>query len=372
MKNPRFWAGALVLLAALLMFVIVKAGQIVVLRPWPVAPGTAERLGLPEPVAASLALASLAPSSHNAQMWKIRVLSESEVLVMLDEKRLLPAVDPERREALLSMGAFLENLVRGAATQGLEAKVVLPAEEPLGVEIARVRFQPGPARAGTLEALLSRDTFRGALPQEDLPRETVEALAGTAPSRWVFFPAGSAGGSWIRDSLAEANRVQASRDAVQEELAGWLRFSPKSVSRHRDGLTPAGMGLSMPVRAFMALFFSEESATGKSFREAGIKKAHEQVDSCAGFFVLASPDGKSRSILQAGRDLEAFWLEAVRKGVAVHPMSQVLEESPWKEQIASRLGIRGTVQMVLRVGLAPSAPRPVSPRRPLEAFVERP
>jgi hypothetical protein len=373
-KNLKVWVAVVLVLSASLAFVLVRASRVVIHRPWPLAPGEAEKIGLPEPVAASLALASLAPSSHNTQPWKVRVLSDREVLVLLDEERLLPAVDPERREALVSVGAFLENLVRGAESQGLSAKVELTIGDPAGLEVARVRFASANGNGETkiLEAILARDTFRGPLPADALPDETVRALAGTAPSRWAFFPPGSPEGTWIREALAESNRVQASRDDAMEELAAWIRFSPGAVERHKDGLTTSGMGLPAPIRAFMALSFNEKSVTGKSFREAGAKKAREQAESCAGFFVLESPDGSPRSAVQAGRDLESFWLEAVLRGVAVHPMSQVLEESPWKEEAAARLGKGGTVQMLLRVGLANRPPRPVSPRRPLDGFVEKP
>jgi hypothetical protein len=373
-KNPKMWVAVFLALAALLAFALFRASRVVVHRPWPLAPGEAERLGLSEPLAASLALASLAPSSHNTQPWKVRVLSDREVSVLLDEGRLLPAVDPERREALVSVGAFLENLVQGAAAMGLKAEVEPTIDDPAGIEVARVRFEPGNGTGETkiLEAILARDTFRGPLPADALPDETVQALAGTALSRWAFFPSGSPAGKWIREALGESNRVQASRDDAMEELAAWIRFSPGAVARHRDGLTTSGMGLPAPIRAFMALFFNEKSVTGKAFREAGARKAREQAEACAGFFVLESPDGSPRSAVQAGRDLESFWLEAVLRGVAVHPMSQVLEESPWKEEVATRLGTAGTVQMLLRVGLANSPARPVSPRRPLDSFVEKP
>lgn len=367
-------AGSLVALGILLLLAFAWKGRIVTLRPWPVSPEEARKAGLPGRVANTLALASLAPSSHNAQMWKVRVLSDTELLVMTDESRLLPAVDPDRREALVSIGAFLENLPRGASTQGLEAGIEILAESPTDTLVARVTLAPGKEPAGpeVLESLLRRETFRGKLGTGEIPSETLEALGGTAPSRWTWFAADTPEAAWIREALEESNRAQAARDDAQEELADWIRFSPGESARRRDGLTPAGMGIPRPLRAFMAFFFDKKDVTGKSFREAGVKKAREQSRSCAGFLVLASPDGSARSALQAGRDLEALWLEATLGGVALHPMSQALEESPWKEQAASRLGIEGTVQMILRAGLAVSPPRPVSSRRPLAEFVERP
>jgi hypothetical protein len=73
------------------------------------------------------------------------------------------------------------------------------------------------------------------------------------------------------------------------------------------------------------------------------------AESPSGAWIREALDGANRS--QASRD-------------------DAMEE--WKDQIASRLGIRKTVQGVLRVGLATTPSRPVSPRRSLESFVERP
>lgn len=179
-KNLKLWLLVALALSASLAFVFARAGRVVVLRPWPLEAGEAERLGLSEPVAASLALASLAPSSHNTQPWKVRVMSEREVLVLLDEKRLLPAVDPERREALVSIGAFLENLVRGAESQGLAAKVEITADGPSGTGSARVSFEPAAAggEKKILEAILARNTFRGPLPADPSPPRPFGASRG--------------------------------------------------------------------------------------------------------------------------------------------------------------------------------------------------
>ena len=54
--------------------------------------------------------ASLAPSGHNSQPWFVRVLNQNEWIIGVDPQRRLPAVDPDNREILLSIGAFAENL----------------------------------------------------------------------------------------------------------------------------------------------------------------------------------------------------------------------------------------------------------------------
>ncbi|MFV0291643.1 MAG: hypothetical protein ACK5IJ_12220, partial [Mangrovibacterium sp.] len=68
---------------------------------------------------------SLAPSSHNAQMWRVTPLDNSSFEVSLEAERLLPMVDPQHREAWISIGAFVENCVLAAADLGFRAEVTL-------------------------------------------------------------------------------------------------------------------------------------------------------------------------------------------------------------------------------------------------------
>lgn len=65
--------------------------------------------------------ASFAPSGHNSQPWKVRIISPREWMIEVDESRRLPVVDPDNRELLLSIGAFVENLSITAGAMGLIA-----------------------------------------------------------------------------------------------------------------------------------------------------------------------------------------------------------------------------------------------------------
>jgi hypothetical protein len=62
-------------------------------------------------------------------------------------------------------------------------------------------------------------------------------------------------------------------------------------------------------------------------------------------------------------------LLAREHGVGIHPMTQVLEEEPWRTGIASALGLREPMQFVLRVGRVDSYPDPVTLRRRVGDFV---
>jgi len=72
---------------------------------------------------AILYYASLAPSGHNSQPWYVKVKSPNEWIISADPNRRLPAVDPQNREVMLSIGAFVENLTIAAGTFGLQAEI---------------------------------------------------------------------------------------------------------------------------------------------------------------------------------------------------------------------------------------------------------
>jgi hypothetical protein len=55
-------------------------------------------------------------------------------------------------------------------------------------------------------------------------------------------------------------------------------------------------------------------------------------------------------------------------GIAIHRMTQILEEVSSSESVAKALGIGATPQFLLRVGYVPRYPEPVSPRMPVTWF----
>jgi hypothetical protein len=75
------------------------------------------------------------------------------------------------------------------------------------------------------------------------------------------------------------------------------------------------------------------------------------------------------ALLGAGRRFERMALSLRERSIAAQPMSQALEEAPWRDTLAGELGLPGAVQFVVRVGYVDHYPEPVSPRRPLAAFV---
>ena len=142
----------------------------------------------------------------------------------LDPARRLPAVDPDDRESLLSLGAFLENLALAAGALGRAAEIrILAGNDPRG--LVEVRLSPAAPSGFDLNQITSRRTVRGGFLDRELEPGVVPELTRLAGGGLHYFPASSEHGRCMARGALEAFSAQSARDAAQAELAQWLRFS---------------------------------------------------------------------------------------------------------------------------------------------------
>lgn len=319
-----------------------------------------------------LHLASLAPSGHNSQPWKVRVAGPGRWMVEADPARRLPAVDPENRELLLSLGAFVENLSLAAGSLGFRAEAETMAEGRGDGDIVRISLFPDRRRPFPVELMRLRRTVKKGQASREISSKDLKALFRHMEGFAHYFPRGSRHASCIRDATAEAFRTQSFRDDAQEELVRWLRLSNRSVKEHRDGLTVAGMEISGAPGWYLRNFGKPEDFLKHSFREQGADLAAKTAAEGGGWIVVTSRGDSVSDLIETGRRFERMALEARALGIGIHPMTQVLEEATGQDVIAASHGRPMHLQFVLRAGYVEKYPKPVSPRRPLPSFVRGP
>ncbi len=308
---------------------------------------------------------AMAPSSHNAQMWQVKILSDHELIVMLDPNHTLPQVDPLNRESMISLGCFIENMVEAAPKYNLAANVRILAQNTADTEIAAVVFKPKTMDGNwdkAIENIENRHTLRIPYLKKELTKPDLNRLKGVSQNS-VYFPLNSREGQYLKEAIIQATKQQVADDAKQNELAGLMRFSKKEAAANKDGLTPEMMGLSGIAKWFVTTFFNQNTVLSKSFRKQTVSTVKKQAENCAGFIIISSPDQSIESLVNSGRTLEKLLLKATELKIAVHPLSAPLEESPWQEEIAGAIGIKQEVQMILRVGYVKDYGKPVSQRR---------
>lgn len=315
-----------------------------------------------------LGYASLAPSGHNAQPWRVRV-GDGELSIGSDQARWLPKVDPTNREVTLSLGAFVENLLIAAPAFGYGADIEVMAPSPSGDAI-RVRLEPAAPRLTQLEKLRVRRTIRVGHSTRELSTADVAALRTAAGVEYAhFFARTSKQGRLLAEGTLEANIAQTARDDAQEELADWIRWSDVDARARRTGFTPESLEITGLAGWYVRHFMDRKAVLGKRFRAQSVARVRQQVARYGGWLVITSADATAAAIVDAGRRCERMWLSARERSIAVHPMSQMLEEAPFKDHIVRGLDLPGKAQFILRVSYVHQYPKPVSLRVPVSWFV---
>jgi hypothetical protein len=317
-----------------------------------------------------LYLASLAPSGHNSQPWRVRIETPHRWTVETDESRRLPAVDPEDRELVLSLGAFVENLSIAAGAAGFFADIHPTDADTDTVNQSSIQVtlhRDGPT-GYPVRRLTSRRTVKHGHLSKLLGNRDIEILSETLDGRLFYFPAGSQHAECIREAAVENYRIQAMRMEAQEELVKWLRLNNREARKHRDGLSTEGMELAGIQGWYLRHIASSDDFLKESWRLKGIDMTAELAGQGAGWLIVTSPGRTRADLLETGRRFERMALLTRELGIGIHPMTQILEEKHGLSQFADHHGEKNHPQFVLRVGYLDRYPDPVSLRRPVDWF----
>jgi hypothetical protein len=346
-----------------------------------------------DPRRRALAYAITAPNPHNLQPWLVDLREADAIVLYTDPQRILPQTDPFGRQILIGHGAFLELLVMALAEHGLTAQVALwPQGELPGTlndwaannkPIARISLQQGSRKDPLFAQILKRHTpktlydMARPVPPEELQRllsvQSNEAptrvrLAGTVDTAQV---------AALRKLCWESSQIEINTPRTMMESIRLVRVGPGEILQHRDGIS-----INSPfVRSLTALgMFNRSQAPAPG--SAGHKNAMERFEghshSAMGFVWLSSSNTRTDQI-NAGRAYVRLHLQATAQGIAMHPMSQALQEFPEMRphyERAHQLMLNkpapssaqdDTVQMFCRIGY--SATVSPTPRRALDNFV---
>lgn len=312
----------------------------------------------------ALALAARAPSAHNTQPWLVHREGHS-LLLQADPTRHLAHGDPRRRDLSLALGGFLEALRRALAAEGVRAQ----AAEPAPGSVAALALSGEVPRDGESASLLRR-RCTSRLPYG--PREpggaALAALAVAASAhglRLHVVARGSAEHARWTEGFAAACREGWLDGQAVAELRRWVRFDPEGARPCEDGLSthclelPAEAGLALRGllqpglwRALDALWLAPLLAARLAQAEAALVERTPLL-ACLIRDVQApvhTVHGAAHAeLLGAGAGVLAVWLEATRQGLAVHPLSPLLDRRGWA--LARGLGVDATCPVfVFRLG----------------------
>ncbi len=317
-----------------------------------------------------LQLASLAPSGHNTQPWFVKYIEPYHWIIYNDKSKWLPAVDPTQRETILSIGAFLQNLEYAASQAGYDCHFTLLATSNKDEQIMDVQLKKSVGSIQyDIQKIKERRTVRSNYLNDVLKKEDIVFLYENESDFIQFIPNTTKEHVWLNKQTIEANKIQVYRDSAEKELSDWIRFSSKDVKAHCDGLTVASMEIEGITAWYVRNFYDKDDVMKNSFREKSLDTVKKQVAQSAGWWLITSKDNAVATLLETGKRLQRIWLKMKERNIAIHPMTQILEEAAIKKSFLSSFGLSDNVQFILRTGYVKQYTAPVSLRRPVDWFV---
>ncbi|MBI3395600.1 MAG: hypothetical protein HY042_07185 [Spirochaetia bacterium] len=329
--------------------------------------------GITSPAMASVFCGITAPNPHNTQPWKIQIKSEKELLLFVDQTRLLPETDPPSRQIHIGQGTFIEHFVIGASQLGFAVDVeVLPDGEygprETGLKpAARLTLLPGKAKDSLYAEFGRRATNR--TPYEGPALTEAEAQSvldtiGRTHSRVDAILLSDPRSRQIRDLFIAASTVETNTLPKNDESRLWFRFNDSEIFNKRDGISLRGNGMSgLKYQLVTTFFLGRDQASWNSelARKSTIDIVSKAAESSQGFFSLKTRTNTMRDWILAGRDYARLQLALTKHNLVMQPMSQVLQEYQEMDALRTRfeelLGVRAPekIQMFVRAGRS-SAP----------------
>lgn len=345
--------------------------------PWAAAPAARH----PDWRLRAAAWAVLAPNPHNRQPWILDLQADGTALLRCDLDHRLPATDPFDRQVTIGLGAFAE-LFRMAAAQDGRALRIDPFPE--GAPAPRLdarpvaRFVPLPG-AVTPDPLFAHALARRSakLPFDTARTVTAEQIARLAAAAGPGFGATAdpARVAALRDLTWRAWVIEAETPAAHMETVNLMRLGSPAIAAQPDGVSVGGPGLDDLISRGVLTREAFATPGGVGYQE--MFNRHRPMLAATTAHVWTTGPGTPAGALEAGAHWLRLNLAATGLGLALHPVSQALQEYPeMAGPFAEAHRLTGTaapsrLQMLGRIGVLPEAARPPrpTPRWPAESRI---
>lgn len=318
-----------------------------------------------EPRRRALSYALLAPNPHNRQPWLVDMREEGVVIIHRDKERDLPETDPFARQLTIGMGCFLELMIIAAAETGHAVDLDLFPEGEDG-PVAEARFKEGAKPDPLFAHVLDRRSCKEPFDLRSLPTEAIEALASLAEI--VTEPDRVDG---LRELTWQAYNVEVLTPHIMKESVDLMRFGKAEIEVSPDGIDLGGPFLETLMLAGILTRESLLDPRSSGFQE-GMRIYQDMLTATPAYAVITTKDNTRKDQIAAGRRWLRLNLTTTSNGLALHPVSQALQEFPEMRAHYKRahemLAKPGeTVQMLGRLGYGPAVS--ASPRWPLESRI---
>ena len=327
------------------------------LRPWTLAGG------YDDPRLNALSFALLAPNPHNLQPWQVKLIGNDRLRLLHDETRRLSETDPFNRQITIGLGCFLEQMVLAAGAARQAVDLTLFPDGPDGA-IAEALFSTG----GKVDPLSTHMMDRRSC-KEPFEDRTVTAVQIAQLREMADIHADPESVNALRALTWDAWMVETHTPRTMLESVDLMRFGKTEIDATPDGIDLGGPFLESLMVAGVLTREGQLNPESSGFKQ-GIKIYRKMLNATPAYAAITTATNTRRDHIDVGRRWLRLNLATTGMGLALHPVSQALQEypemAPHYDAVHAMLApAGGTVQMLGRLGYGPQTPR--TPRWPIEA-----
>lgn len=348
------------------------------IEPWKLALGPKSDA---DPRRIILSHAILAPNPHNRQPWVVDLQNQDEITLYCDLDKRLPHTDPYDRQITIGLGCFLELAVMTAKEIGMKADLEL---FPDGENFPRLDTKPVARIRLSKDPSIERDPLFAQILDRRSNKEAFD-ISQSLQEMDVLNIISVASNKLGTGSVMEQSRIDAMRNLTKDALLvemhtyrtnkesiDLMRMGKSEIEANPDGIDMGGVfleTLGLLGQLERDDLINPESSTFKN----GIPIILDPLETAMGYVFIKTSGNSRKDQIEAGRGYVRMNLKATELGIAMHPLSQALQEydevSDYYDQIKSDLGVekQETLQMFARIGYG-EKPNP-SPRWNYEAKI---
>jgi nitroreductase len=318
-----------------------------------------------------VAEARLAPSVHNIQPTRWRLLADGRLMLVDDTAVRAPVADPAGHDVRVSHGAALEAMSLALNRRGLSIANVAISEQPLSsryTSLCTLTVGNADASDPLLASVPRRMSWRGtfvASPDDDTSLDQIAAARDDVvclrDRRAIAEIAG-----WA--DQAELSFVRG--DDHRRELLSWMRLSPSHPLYLLDGLNREALRMNAfeagSARFVLGSLFPALDRLGLT---ASLLSDRAKTSSAAGIVLFCRPQGEDPLI--SGRHFYRVWLAIDHAGLAACPISALADHPTFNAKLRklAELGDGLRLVNVFRVGRPSASQTPRHFRLPVDQLI---
>lgn len=306
-----------------------------------------------------------APSPHNVQPWKIKILSETEAELFYDPNRLLPVEDARNRFLLCGFGIFLETMSIAANHSGYETKfeptnLSLSAKGNNAESIGKLTLIKTD-RKDTLDRELIKKRRTSRLPYSSIlvPEEVQRELQSVAKQfeHNLTFSTEPSLVKWVIELNKNTMFYDMEEDDTRKEIGSWMRYSFKQAATNKDGLWTVCMNVSSWL---MKIFFDAQWIINLPIIKQVVQKYYIHSTSTPTIAWLQGPFSNNEEWLNSGHMLARLWLTLTKHDLYLHPFGSIITNSKSHQELVEKFNLDETKELtwlIMRVGYSSEPPR---------------